>query len=279
MSETIGFIGVGQIGGTVARLAVDAGYKVVLSNSRGPESLSGVISSLGENAKADTSANIAKDKNIKIIVLSIPLNAVPTLLPSLGLKNKVILDTSNYYPVREGNLEELDSNKLTTSEYVSKYLDSSNKLVKIFNNIFSFHLRNSATQDESNQTILPIAGDDDEAKKLTNDFVQKIGYKTYDVGPSSLSWKFEPNTPFYGGIYLPEAPKDLDHDGLKEFYKKSQANPLTYEKAKEVLDSTERSTVVGGRPENYPKYLTEIVYDLYAQQAKDKASGNSKLIL
>ncbi|CCH42430.1 hypothetical protein BN7_1975 [Wickerhamomyces ciferrii] len=279
MSETIGFIGVGQIGGTVARLAVDAGYKVVLSNSRGPESLSGAISSLGENAKADTSANIAKDENIKIIVLSIPLNAVPTLLPSLGLKNKIILDTSNYYPFREGNLEELDSNKLTTSEYVLKYLDPSNKLVKIFNNIISVQLRNSATQDESKQTILPIAGNDDEAKKITTEFCAKIGYKTYDVGPSSLSWKFEPNTPFYGGVYLPKAPEGSDHEALKAFYKKAPANPLTHEKVKQIIDATERPTVVGGRPEGFPKYLLEIITELYVEQAKDKASGNSKLIL
>ncbi|CCH42429.1 Metalloreductase STEAP3 [Wickerhamomyces ciferrii] len=278
MSETIGVIGVGQIGGTVARLAIDAGYKVVLSNSRGPESLSGVISSLGENAKADTSANIAKDENINIIVLSIPLNAVPTLLPSLGLKNKVILDTSNYYPFREGNLEELDSNKLTTSEYVLKYLDSSNKYVKIFNNIISFQLRSSATQDESKQTILPIAGDD-EAKKVANEFSKKIGYKTYDVGPLSLSWKFEPNTPFYVGAYLPQPPEGSDHEALKTFFKKTPANPLTHEQAKQVIDATERPAVVGGSFEATPKFLLEIITELYAEEAQAKASGTAKLVL
>ncbi|CCH42427.1 Metalloreductase STEAP3 [Wickerhamomyces ciferrii] len=279
MSETIGFIGAGQTGGTIARLAIDAGYKVILSNSRGPESLADIISFLGESAEASTPDKISKAENIKIIVLALPLNAVPTLLPSLGLKNKVIFDASNYYPYRDGELEELNSNKLTTIEYILKYLESSNKLVKIFSNIISFQLRASATQDESKQTILPIAGDDTNAKQLANEFAQKLGYKTYDVGPSSLSWKFEPTTPFYGGIYLPKAPENSDHEALKRFYKKTPANPLTHEKVKQVLDDTERPTVVGGRPENYPNFLTEIIYELYAEQAKAKASGSSKLVL
>ncbi|CCH42410.1 Metalloreductase STEAP4 [Wickerhamomyces ciferrii] len=279
MSDTIGFIGVGQIGGIVARLAINAGYNVVLSNSRSPHTLSGIVSSLGDQAKASTPGSIAKVENIKIVVLSIPLNAVPTLLPSLGLKNKIILDTSNYYPFREGHLEELDSNKLTTSEYVMKYLDPSNKLVKIFNNIISIELSNSSTQDESKQTILPIAGDDIKAKQITNDFAKKIGYKTYDVGRSSLSWKFEPNTPFYGLVYFPKAPKGLTHEELKAFFKKTPANPLTHEKAKKVIDSTKRPTTVGGTPQMFPKVLLEVMREMYSQQAKDKAANASKLVL
>src|SRR5512140_583839 len=98
MVTTIGFIGSGRIGGTVARLAVAAGYNAVLSNSRGPETLAPLVEELGERASAGTAAEAAEAGDL--VVVSIPLRAYPTV-PADQLAGKVVIDTNNYYPERD----------------------------------------------------------------------------------------------------------------------------------------------------------------------------------
>src|SRR5437763_4352505 len=102
---TIGFIGSGMIGSTVARLAVAAGHDVVLSNSRGPETLQDLVGELGPHARAATSAEAAQAGDL--VVLTIPLLAVEAV--EVGpLAGKIVIDTSNYYPQRDGQIADLD---------------------------------------------------------------------------------------------------------------------------------------------------------------------------
>jgi len=96
---TIGFIGSGNIGGTVAKLAVDAGYDVVVSNSRGPETLADLVQSLGPKARAATSAQAASAGDI--VVVTIPLGKIDQV-PVEPLAGRVLIDTCNYYPERDG---------------------------------------------------------------------------------------------------------------------------------------------------------------------------------
>ncbi|MFC7103750.1 NADPH-dependent F420 reductase [Nonomuraea rubra] len=98
---TIAFIGSGHIGGTVARLSVAAGYDVVLSNSRGPETLKDLVAELGPRARAATPAEAAAAGDL--VVVSIPLRAYRDV-PVEPLAGKPVLDTNNYYPQRDGNL-------------------------------------------------------------------------------------------------------------------------------------------------------------------------------
>ncbi|MEA2567477.1 MAG: 8-hydroxy-5-deazaflavin:NADPH oxidoreductase, partial [Actinomycetota bacterium] len=133
---TIGFIGSGRIGGTVARLATDAGYDVVLSNSRGPETLAELVEELGPHARAATPAEAAAAGDI--VVVSIPLRAYESV-PVEPLAGKVVIDTNNYYPQRDGNIPELDEKSLTSSELLQRHLPTS-KVVKAFNNIYFGHL-------------------------------------------------------------------------------------------------------------------------------------------
>lgn len=112
---TLGIIGAGAIGTTLARQAIAAGIDVVLANSRGPETLAATVAELGAQARAATPAEAARAGDW--VVVSIPLAAYPQL-PAADLAGKVVLDTSNYYATRDGHLPALDAGELTTSELV-----------------------------------------------------------------------------------------------------------------------------------------------------------------
>ena len=133
---TVGFIGSGNIGMTVARLAVEAGHRVVLSNSRGPETLADAVAELGPLASAATSGEAAAAGDI--VVVSVPVSAFPQL-PAGSLAGKTVIDTCNYGPERDGPISELDSDSLTSSELLLRYLPNAT-VVKAFNNIFFKHL-------------------------------------------------------------------------------------------------------------------------------------------
>ena len=195
---TIGFIGSGNIGGTVARLAAAAGYDVVVSNSRGPETLAGFVGELGPRARAATAAEAASAG--EIVVVSVPFKAYPQL-PAAELAGKVVLDTNNYYPQRDGTFAELDNGSLTSAELEQQHLDGA-RLVKVFNNIYFEHLRSlPRPSGAADRTALTIAGDDGEAKRTATEFLDAIGYDAVDVGPLAESWRVEPGQPAYGPPY------------------------------------------------------------------------------
>ncbi|MFF2847377.1 NADPH-dependent F420 reductase [Streptomyces sp. NPDC058001] len=191
---TLGLIGSGNIGTTVARLAVAAGIDVVLSNSRGPETLAETVAGLGERARAATPEEAARAGDW--VVVSIPMGAYRKL-PAAALAGKVMLDTSNYYPVRDGHIEVLDSGKTTPSELVQEHLDGA-KLVKAFNNITDYHISALARPaDAADRAALPIAGDDPQAKASAADLISRLGFDTVDAGPLAESWRFDPETDPY----------------------------------------------------------------------------------
>ncbi len=187
-----------MIGGTVARLAVAAGYDVVLSNSRGPGTLAGLVTELGPKARAATAAEAAEAG--EFVVVSVPFKAHADL-PAKELTGKVLLDTNNYYPPRDGQFAEIDNGSLTSAELEQRHLPGST-VVKAFNNIFFRHLASlPRPAGATDRTALPIAGDDAEAKRTVTTFLDTIGYDTVDIGPLSESWRLEPGRPAYGPPY------------------------------------------------------------------------------
>jgi predicted dinucleotide-binding enzyme len=197
---TIGFIGSGMIGGTVAQLSVAAGHRVVMSNSRGPETLQDLVTELGPLATAATCAQAAEAGDL--VVVSIPVRAIADV-PAKPLAGKPVLDTGNYYPQRDGQIEVLDNGALTSSSLLQRYLPDAH-VVKVFNNIYYKHLesltRPSATLG---RTALPIAGDDAAAKAAVTAYLDSIGYDAVDGGTLADSWRQEPDTPVYGAPYGP----------------------------------------------------------------------------
>jgi len=195
---TVGLIGSGKIGGTVARLAVAAGHPVILSNSRGPDTLTELAGQLGPLARAGTGREAAEDGDL--VVVTIPLRAFRNVDPG-PLAGKVVIDTCNYYSQRDGQIPELDSGALTSSELIQRHLAQS-ALVKAFNNIFCKHLESlSRPAGAPDRSYLPIAGDDTQAKAAVTAFLDSIGYGAVDAGPLAESWRQEPGTPVYGAPY------------------------------------------------------------------------------
>lgn len=195
---TVGFIGSGNIGATVARLAVAAGYEVVLSNSRGPETLAELAGELGPGARAATAAQAASAG--ELVVVSVPFKAYRDL-PVGELAGKIVLDTNNYYPNRDGHVAELDDGSITSAELVQQHLGTA-RVVKVFNTIYFRHLASLARPaGAADRTALTIAGDDPTANKAVTEFLDAIGYDTVDVGPLAESWRVQPDTPAYGVIY------------------------------------------------------------------------------
>ncbi|MEU6024431.1 NADPH-dependent F420 reductase [Micromonospora sp. NPDC047134] len=212
--SVVGLIGSGHIGGTLARLAVAAGYEVVLSNSRGPQTLSGLVEELGPRASAGTVDAAARAGDL--VVVSIPLKSYRSV-PAQPLAGKVVIDTNNYYPQRDGQIPELDEDRVTSSELLQQHLPEA-RVVKVFNNIFFKHLLTLARPaGAADRSALPIAGDDAEAKAVVTGFLDRIGYDAVDAGSLADSWRFQPDTPAYGTIYAAdpvnwerEAPGDAD---------------------------------------------------------------------
>jgi predicted dinucleotide-binding enzyme len=196
---TVGLIGSGHIGGTVARLAVKAGHPVILSNSRGPATLQDLAGQLGPLARAGTGQEAAAGD---LVVVAIPLRAFRDV-PAGPLAGKVVMDTCNYYPRRDGRIPELDSGSLTSSELMQRHLAES-AVVKVFNNIFFRHLRSlSRPSGAPDRSFLPIAGDGPQAKAAVTAFLDAIGYGAVDAGSLAESWRQQPGTPVYGAPYGP----------------------------------------------------------------------------
>jgi predicted dinucleotide-binding enzyme len=195
---TVGLIGSGRIGSTVARLAIAAGHQVVLSNSRGPDTLRDLAAELGPQARAATGEEAAAAGGI--VLVSIPVKAYPKV-PAAQLAGKIVMDTGNYYPARDGQIAELDARSLFDSEYLQRHIPGAD-VVKVFNNIFFRHLHSLARPaGAADRSYLPIAGDSADAKAAVTEFLDSIGYGAIDSGPLAEGWRQLPGTPVYGTPY------------------------------------------------------------------------------
>jgi 8-hydroxy-5-deazaflavin:NADPH oxidoreductase len=191
----IGLIGAGHIGSQVARLAVRNGYDVVLSNSRGPASLAGLIAELGPQARAATTLEAAAAGDI--VVVSIPLKNYRDV-PVEPLAGKIVIDTNNYYPQRDGHIPELDNESTTTSELLQAHLPGS-RVVKAFNHIYAAALTTDGQPAGSeNRRALVIAGNDPAAKDTVTRLLDQFGFDTVDAGPLKEGWRIQRDTPGYG---------------------------------------------------------------------------------
>jgi 8-hydroxy-5-deazaflavin:NADPH oxidoreductase len=193
--RTIGLIGAGNIGSQVARLAVANGYDVVISNSRSPETLAGLVAELGPSARAATPIEAASAG--EIVVVTIPLKNYQSV-PIEPLAGKIVIDTNNYYPGRDGRIPELDDLSSTSSELLQRHLPAA-KVVKAFNHIAAADLTSDASPaGSSGRRALVIAGNDSETKTAVAQLLDRFGFDAVDVGPLSESWRIEPDTPGYG---------------------------------------------------------------------------------
>jgi predicted dinucleotide-binding enzyme len=202
----IGIIGAGHIGATAARLFIDGGYYVAISNSRGPETLRELVSELGPNARAVTPAEAARFG--EIVLLAIPLKDYPSL-PAGELRGKIAVDAMNYYPGRDGHFAQLDSGEQASTELVAAHLLGA-RVVKAFNTIWFEHLKTKGNKHApvDERRVIPISGDDAEAKRIVTKLIEDIGFGAYDMGSLKQSSEQQPDQPIYNNdVTVAEARK------------------------------------------------------------------------
>ena len=190
----IGIIGTGAIGSTIAKKMVAAGHDVKVSNSGQGDKLYTRALELG--ASPATIEDVVKD--VDVIILSVPTIAVPNLSKDLFanvLENVIVVDTSNYYPFRDGDIEEIKNGKVE-SVWVSQQLRK--PVVKAFNNLLAETLEKGGCESAAKDRIaMAIAGDDTSAKKVIAGLVNDAGFDVIDAGNLSESWRHHPGTPGY----------------------------------------------------------------------------------
>jgi len=201
---TIGLIGSGHIGTAIARQAIAQGHDVVLSNSRGPETLLDLVTELGAHARAATAqeAAVAGD----LVVVTVPFKAYQEV-PVEPLAGKVVIDTNNYYVERDGRFPAIDTGETSPSELLAEHLPTS-KVVKAFNAIQAAHIVTAAQEPGSpGRRALSIAGDDTEAKRVVADLIDSFGFDVVDAGALVEGRRFDRDTPAYGA--------EVDAEGLR----------------------------------------------------------------
>jgi predicted dinucleotide-binding enzyme len=192
MKMKIGIIGAGAMARVLCKLAINAGHQVMLSNSRGKDSLIAL-------AKATTclagTANEAAEFG-EIAIIAVPLNAYRSV-PKEPLRGKIVLDLLNYFPHRDGNIPELQRGEITTSELLARHLPET-RIVKAFNSITVDDLTTDARPvGASKRRAVPIASDDQEAKVIASRLIDELGFDTVDAGLLADSWRFERFRPVY----------------------------------------------------------------------------------
>ena len=208
---TLGLIGAGHIGSALAQTALDAGWDVVISNSRGPETLADLVSELasrptaGGAVRAGTADEAAAAADLAVV--TIPVKAIGQV-PVEPLAGKVVLDTNNYYPQRDGQVAELDEGRTTSSELLQRHLPTSS-VVKAFNHIAAAQIvTDRSAPGTSHRRAIAIAADDPAAKQRVTAFIDALGFDVVDLGSLADSWRIEPGTPGYGPV--------ADADQLRE---------------------------------------------------------------
>jgi 8-hydroxy-5-deazaflavin:NADPH oxidoreductase len=186
----IGIIGAGHIGSTLAELFSKAGHEVEIANSRGPETLP----DLDGNVRGVTAAEAARDG--EIVVVTIPLGRY-TELPAADLALKTVIDTCNYYPARDGRIEALDNGSTTSSSLIQQHLPGAH-VVKAFNAMRYDHLREYGREGgAADRYGIPVASDDQAAKRQVMDLIEQIGFEPVDAGTLADSRTFEPGADVY----------------------------------------------------------------------------------
>jgi predicted dinucleotide-binding enzyme len=191
---TIGIIGAGHIGSALARAFSGLGYDVVIANSRGPESLAGLVAELGPKVTAASAVDAAAAGDIAVV--TVPLRALKDL-PVEPLAGKIVLDTINYYFERDGHIDALDRGEATTSGLVQAHLPAS-KVVKAFNQILAADINTTGLPAGTpNRRALGTASDHEDAVELVTGIYDALGFDTVSAGPLSESWRLERDRPAY----------------------------------------------------------------------------------
>jgi 8-hydroxy-5-deazaflavin:NADPH oxidoreductase len=191
---TIGIIGSGHVGTSLASAAVAHGYDVVVSNSTGPDSLAGLVADLGPRARAATPAEAAVAGDFAIV--AIPITTVDQV-PVEPLAGKVVIATINYFPKRDGPIAAIDNGTTTAPGILQAHLPAS-KVVRAFSMVDAADMSGDGhPAGDPKRRALAVAGDDPAAKELVRRIYDEFGFDTVDLGGLDESWRVDPGQPAF----------------------------------------------------------------------------------
>lgn len=216
----IGVIGVGAIGGTIAKKLADAGNELKVANSRGKDAVKEFADEIG--AEPSDMNEISED--VDVLIISIPYGAVSSLPESMFEKlpqDAIIIDTGNYYPeMRDAQIEGLGNGE-AESLWLSNLINK--PVVKAFNTLLAHSLAELGCEKGQNGRLaMQVAADDETQKKIAMDLVDQCGFDSYDAGNLKDSWKMQPGSAGYCCDYT--------IDELKEIKEKSAQTPQSVAK-------------------------------------------------
>jgi 8-hydroxy-5-deazaflavin:NADPH oxidoreductase len=189
----IGILGTGHIGKTLVRKLSAAGYDVKVANSRGPDTIEPDVLSSG--GRAVTAQEAVAD--VDVVILSIPLNRLPGIAPLIASvpAETVVIDTSNYYPARDGRIEAIEAGQVE-SLWVAEQLG--HPIVKAWNAIGSDSFaRKGKPAGSQDRIAIPVAADSDRDRKVGMALVEDTGFDAFDAGTLPDSWRQQPGAPCY----------------------------------------------------------------------------------
>jgi predicted dinucleotide-binding enzyme len=191
---TIGIIGSGHVGSNLAKAAIAHDYDVVLSNSQGPDSLAGLVASLGPRTRAATPAEAAAAGDFAIV--AIPITTV-SQVPVEPLAGKVVIATINYFPQRDGHIPALDNGTTTVPGILQAHLPAS-MVVRAFSMVDAADMSGDGhPKGDPKRRALALAGDDPTAKKLVAGLYDEFGFDTVDLGGLDEAWRVDAGQPAF----------------------------------------------------------------------------------
>lgn len=189
----IGIIGAGNVGAALARKLAASGHQIKLGNSRGADTIRALAEEIGATPVSAEDAV----KDVEVIVISIPFGRIPDIrgLFAAVPRDVTIIDTSNYYPYRDGAIAEVDAGK-PESFWVSEQIGR--PVIKVFNAALAQTLADRGqSKGVPGRIALPIAGDDERSKRVVLGLVEDAGFDAVDAGGLADSWQQQPGTPAY----------------------------------------------------------------------------------
>jgi 8-hydroxy-5-deazaflavin:NADPH oxidoreductase len=185
---TIGFIGSGHVGQSIAKAAIANGYDVVLSNNQGPDSLADVVKALGPHARAATPAEAAAQCDFAVV--AIPITTIDQV-PVEPLEGKVVICTINYFPQRLGHIPDIDNGTTSAPGLLQAHLPKS-RVVRAFSMIDAADMSEDGhPEGDPKRRALALSGDDLEANKLVAELYNQFGFDALDIGGLDESWRVD----------------------------------------------------------------------------------------